>query len=77
MITAGEIVEHDNGHHRFGRGRVVAIDLRSGTALVEWDRHRVERTTETLLSNRSYVLLASLRRFEAGDGHRMRNEVQP
>jgi hypothetical protein len=67
MITAGELVEHDNGHHRFGKGKVVKVDLRGGTALVEWDRHRVERTTESLPSNRSHVLLASLRPLVPGD----------
>lgn len=59
MFQPGDRVQHDE----FGSGTIVSVDLnagQSGTALVEWDVHRVSRTNPNLTQSQSHVSLQSL-----------------
>ncbi len=60
-------------HHDFGTGTVRSVNLdagRVGTALVEWDTHRVVRETKQLSMAHSHVGLQSLSLIQPdGDNH--------
>ena len=60
MLQAGDRVRHQNVHESFGEGVVLEIDELNNNPRVEWDSHRVTRTTRHLPQTKSHAKLSSL-----------------
>lgn len=60
MLRIGDRVRHQSSIDAFGTGTVLKVDEKSGSALVEWDTHKVERTTAALSTRQTHVNLTSL-----------------
>ena len=60
MLQASNRVRHQNSRESFGEGVVLEVDLPNNNALVDWDSHRVMRTTEHLPQTQTHVNLSSL-----------------
>ena len=59
VIRVGDRVRHQ----RFGEGVVLEVDEPNHNGLIEWDSHRVTRTTRLLTQTQSHVKLSSLARL--------------
>ena len=63
MVQVGDRVRHQNSRESFGEGVVLEVDELKNNVLVEWDSHRVTRTTQHLPQTQSHVKLSSLFRL--------------
>lgn len=62
-ISVGDRVRHQNSRESFGEGTVQAINLRSGTVLVDWDSHALRRISKRYTQGQSHVNIKSLTRL--------------
>ena len=60
MLIKGDQVWHQNARESFKMGIVLHVNHFAGTALVEWETHRVKRVGKTLTKKQSHVILTSL-----------------
>lgn len=59
-IRVGDRVMHQNSRESFGTGVIKLLGPGSGSALVQWDRRRVDRKTSKLSQSESHVNRSSL-----------------
>ncbi len=56
MLGTGDRVAHRNESAGFGSGTVLEVNAEKGIALIEWNTHQVERTTDDLKETRVMLI---------------------